>query len=356
VSDEYLQNFLDKPLGEWLKSEGADSDVVISTRVRLARNIAEFPFTGRANEKQKSEILGVCEGAVEGLKLEGKMHAVHLPELDEQTRDILIERHLISRELSNADGPRGVVFDQNERLSLMINEEDHLRAQSICSGFDVQDAFESICNVDRQLEKSLPFATSSKYGYLTACPTNVGTAMRVSVMVHLPALMLKDHIDKVYKAAQRMHHAVRGLYGEGTRAFGDMFQISNQTTLGRTETEIVDNIRAIVPKVLDYERRMRGTIFTEERPFVEDKVIRALALLRSARQLNVHEMMTHLSLVRLGVDLGIISDVKVKTINELFILGQPSHLQLEEGTALTPGERDTKRAELVRQRLSTVSN
>lgn len=356
MKDSELEYFLNHPLGEWLKAEGPDHDIVISTRVRLARNVSGHLFSGRANDKQKQELYDTCEAAVKRLRLDSPLLSVPLPDLRDQTRDILVERHLISRELANADGPRGAMFDQDEKLSIMINEEDHFRMQWIRSGFDVEGAFSGICDVDRQLEKELPFATSSKYGYLTACPTNVGTAMRVSVMVHLPALTLKDHIDKVYKAAQRMNHAVRGLYGEGTRAFGDMYQISNQATLGRTEGEIVTNMRAIVPKVLEYERRMRGTLFTEERPYVEDKVIRALALLRSARQLNVQEMMTHLSLVRLGVDLGIISDVKVLTINELFILGQPSHLQLDAGESLTPVERDTKRAELVRHCLSTVSN
>lgn len=355
MKDSELQNFLMAPLGEWLKGEGPDSDIVISTRVRLARNINGHLFSGRADERQRKELFGICEDAISHLPIEQPI-SVPLPELKDLHRDILVERHLISRELANSEGQRGVVFNKSEMLSIMINEEDHFRMQWIKAGFDIEPAFEGIRGIDRELEKELTFATSSKYGYLTACPTNVGTAMRVSVMVHLPALTLKDHIDKVYKAAQRMNHAVRGLYGEGTRAFGDMYQISNQATLGRTEGEILTNMRAIVPKVLEYERRMRGTMFTEERPFVEDKVIRALALLRSARQLNVHEMMTHLSQVRLGVDLGIISDVSIKTINELFILGQPSHLQLEEGSDLVPAERDTKRAGLVRQRLSAGSN
>src|SRR5690606_5960674 len=261
-----------------------------------------------------------------------------------------------SRELASGEGPRGVTFGRGEMLSIMINEEDHLRLQWIKSGFDVDRAFHALCKVDRALEKTLPYATSDRYGYLTACPTNVGTGMRVSVMVHLPALTLKENIDQVFKPAQLRNHPVRGLYGEGTRAFGDMYQISNQTTLGRSDEQIVEAIKAIVPKLLEFERQRRGPLYTEDRSFVEDKVLRSLALLRSARRLNVQEMMSHLSMLRLGVDLGIVADVPVRTLNELFILGQPSHLQESEGRMLPANERDTRRAELVRSRLAAGSN
>ncbi|MBX3473899.1 MAG: protein arginine kinase [Planctomycetes bacterium] len=344
------------PLGEWLKGTGPESDVVISTRVRLARNVSGFPFTARADARQRSEVLRLATEALRSVHLEKSVVTLDLQQVAEMDRDILVERHLISRELAGAEGPRGVTFGRGEMLSIMVNEEDHLRLQWIKSGFDPDRAFSALRRVDAAMETALPIAFSPLYGYLTACPTNVGTGMRVSVMVHLPALTLMEHVDKVFKAAQRMNHAVRGLYGEGTRAFGDMYQLSNQATLGRSEEEIVAGIKAIVPQVLEYERRMRGELYTEKREFVEDKVLRSLALLRNARRLSVQEMMSHLSLVRLGVDLKIVTDVSMDTLNRLFILGQPSHLQREAHAVLNPTEREARRAELVRAKLATATN
>jgi len=349
-------NFFPHMLGEWLKGCGPESDIVISTRVRLARNVKGYPFTLRATPAQREELLLAVGEALKRVHLDKSVIQLNLAQVSEVHRDVLVERHLISRELASAEGPRAVVFGRGEMLSIMVNEEDHLRLQWIKSGFDIDRAFKALVKVDCALEKHLPYSTSTKYGYLTACPTNVGTGIRVSVMVHLPALTLKDHVQKVFKAAEKMNHAVRGLYGEGTRAFGDFYQISNQATLGRSEEEILESVKAIVPKVLEYERRMRGQLFTEERPMLEDRVYRALATLRSARMLNVQEMMSHLSLVRLGVDLGVVNDIKTQTINEIFILGQPSHLQREEGREMSPNERDTRRAELVRTRLAAGRN
>lgn len=349
-------DFMGHPLGEWLKGTGPESDVVISTRVRLARNLKGYPFTGRADARQRADILRVATEALQRVHLEKSVVSVELQKMGSVERDMLVERHLISRELAGAEGPRGLTFGRGEMLSIMVNEEDHLRLQWIKSGFDIDRAFSAIRRVDGALEKVLPFAVSDQYGYLTACPTNVGTGMRISVMVHLPALTLLDHVEKVFKAAQRMNHAVRGLYGEGTKAFGDMYQLSNQATLGRAEEDIVAGMKAIVPQVLEYERRMRGELYTEKREFVEDKALRSLALLRSARRLSVQEMMSQLSMVRLGVDLKIITDVRMDTLNRLFILGQPGHLQREYGDALGPAEREAKRAELVRGKLATGTN
>ena len=355
MSDTAFEHF-PHILGEWLKGSGPESDIVISTRVRFARNIRGFPFTGRADEAQRRDVLKLIENALTEVHLDRSVVTLELQDLPEIKRDVLVERHLISRELANGEGPRGVTFGRGEMLSIMINEEDHLRLQWIKSGFDVDRAYHALCKIDRALEKVVPFATSERYGYLTACPTNVGTGMRASVMVHLPALTLKENIDQVFKAAQRMNHAVRGLYGEGTRAFGDMYQISNQTTLGRSQESIVEAIKAIVLKIIEFERQRRGQLYTEDRSFVEDKVLRSLALLRSARRLNVQEMMSHLSMLRLGIDLGIITDIPPSVVNELFILGQPSHLQEREGHPLPAAERDTLRAGLVRSRLAAGTN
>lgn len=343
-------------LGEWLKGKGPDSDIVVSTRVRFARNVKGFPFTLKATPQQRADVLALCEEALQKVHLQRSVVTLELDKLAEVKRDVLVERHLISRELAGGEGPRGVAYGRGEMLSIMINEEDHLRLQWIKSGFDADRAYQALCKVDRALEKVLPYAVSDRYGYLTACPTNVGTGMRISVMLHLPALTMKEHIEKVFKAAKRMNHAVRGLYGEGTRAFGDMYQVSNQTTLGRSEVQILESVKAIIPRILETERQMRGQLYAEDRSFLDDRVQRGLALLRNARRLNVQEMMSHLSMLRLGVDMGLITDVPMRTVNEMFILGQPSHLQERQGRLMNPTERDTARADMVRAMLAAHSN
>jgi protein arginine kinase len=355
VSENAFANF-PHALGEWLKGSGPASDIVVSTRVRFARNIEGYPFTLKATPEQRADILKLCEKALRKVHLEKSVVTLDLEKLEEIKRDVLVERHLISRELAGGEGPRGVTFGRGEMLSIMINEEDHLRLQWIKSGFEPDRAYNALCKVDRALEAVVPYAVSDRYGYLTACPTNVGTGMRISVMLHLPALTMKDQIEKVFKAAKRMNHAVRGLYGEGTRAFGDMYQISNQATLGRGEEAILESVKAIVPKILETERQMRGQLYADDRSFLEDRVLRSLALLRSARRLNVQEMMGHLSMLRLGIDLGLVTDVPMRTVNEMFILGQPSHLQEREGRLMNPTERDTVRAQMVRSMLAAHSN
>jgi protein arginine kinase len=355
VNDAILSEF-SRPLGEWLRGAGPDSDVVVSSRVRLARNLRGFPFTLKATTAQREDVLKLAQDALRHVHLQRSIVSLRLDGMDEVHRDLLVERHLISRELAGSEGPRGVAFGRGEMLAIMINEEDHLRLQWIKAGFDVERAYSALRRVDMGLEKVLTFATSRDFGYLTACPTNVGTGLRISVMLHLPALTLREDVEKVFKAAQRMNHAVRGLYGEGTRAFGDMYQISNQTTLGRSEDEILESVRTIVPRILEYERQRRGQLFTEDRGFVEDRVMRALAVLRSARRLNVQEMMGQLSLLRLGVDLGMVTDIPLRTINELFLLGQPAHLQVREGRLMPPEQRDALRADWVRNRLAVGSN
>ncbi len=343
-------------LGEWLKGTGPESDVVVSTRVRFARNIQGFPFTGRGDATQREAVLTMVNSALRRVHLDRSVVSLQLDKLEGIARDVLVERHLISRELASGEGPRGVTYGRGEMLSIMVNEEDHLRLQWIKAGFDPERAWKALCKVDRALEKVLPYAFSERYGYLTACPTNVGTGMRVSVMVHLPALTLKEHIEKVYNAAKRMNHAVRGLYGEGTRAYGDMYQISNQATLGRTEEDILESVGRIVPKILEYERQTRAQLYTEDRGLLEDKVMRALALLRNARRLNVQEMMSQLSMLRLGIDMGVVSDITLRTVNELFLLGQPSHLMRKEGRTLNAAERDELRARMVRSMLAHGEN
>jgi protein arginine kinase len=338
--------------GEWLKGSGPESDIVISSRVRLARNLSRFPFLTRASDAERGQIHEAVRGALDKIGLGDNAHLyVELESQNEMTNRFLLERHLISRELANGSGDRGVLFNRSEMLAVMVNEEDHLRIQAIRAGFQVHDAYQDLQWLDDQLDRELEFAFSDEFGYLTACPTNVGTGMRASVMFHLPALVFTKQIDKVFSSVTKINLAVRGFYGEGTQASGDFYQISNQVTLGKSEEEILDLLDRIVPKIVQYERAVREHLLDKDRLRLEDKIWRAFGVLRSARSISSEETMDLLSAVRLGVNLGLLHDVDMSTVNELFILTQPAHLQRLEKRDLTPGERDSARAEFIRKHL-----
>jgi len=338
--------------GEWLKGSGPESDIVISSRVRLARNLARFHFLTRASDAERAEIHEAVRRALDraGLVDNGHLY-VQLDGTNEMTNRFLLERHLISRELANGSGDRGVLFNRSEMLAVMVNEEDHLRIQAIRAGFQLHDAYQDLQWLDDQLDRELEFAFSNEFGYLTACPTNVGTGMRASVMFHLPALVFTKQIDKVFSSVTKINLAVRGFYGEGTQASGDFYQISNQITLGKSEEEILDLLDRVVPKIVAYERAVREHLLEKDRLRLEDKICRAFGVLRSARSITSEETMDLLSAVRLGVNLGLLSDVQMATVNELFILTQPAHLQRLEKRDLTPGERDAARADFIRKHL-----
>jgi protein arginine kinase len=345
-------------LGEWLKGQGPESDIVVSTRVRLARNLKDFPFAVKSTPQQREEVLALATGALERAHLEKSTVALKLTGMPEVCRDVLVERHLISRELANGDGPRAVVFGRGEMLSVMINEEDHLRLQWIKSGFDIDRAWRALIKVDKALERVLPYAFSEKYGYLTACPTNVGTGLRASVMLHLPALALvRSEIEKVFAAAQRTGLAVRGLYGEGSRAVGDFYQVSNQITLGRSETQLVSDLKSLAARILEYERQLRAILFEEQKAALHDRVSRSLGLLRTARAMPTEGALAHLSNVRLGVYLGLVRDLPLERLNALTVQVQKAHIQaLSQATPslelLETSERDRLRAAWLRQRLA----
>jgi protein arginine kinase len=270
-------------------------------------------------------------------------------------RQLLVERHLISRQhaAANDELPRSVGIGADETFAIMVNEEDHLRIQVLRSGMQLAEAFEQINRIDDTLEQRLDWAYSTRFGYLTACPTNVGTGIRVSVMLHLPALRLTGEIEKVRRAARDMHLAVRGLFGEGSEALGDLYQVSNQTTLGRTEQEILlDFQNTVVPQIIAYEQQARQALVRQRESQLDDKVWRAWALLTHARMLSAEEVLTLLSHLRLGVNLGRINTVDIPTINELFILMQPAHLQKLSGSEMDAPTRRRVRAQLIRKRLS----
>jgi len=349
------------PGGEWLRGEGPEADVVMSSRVRLARNLAGFPFSTKATDEQKSEILARVRLATEGLALGPRRFFVDLTPPDSKReakekdvdRALLHERHLISSELEKGKGPRGVAFGSDERVGVMVNEEDHLRIQAIRSGFALDAAFADAKSVDVALEPTVPYAVSQTYGYLTACPTNVGTGLRASVMLHLPALVHAQELNRVFQAATRTNLAVRGFYGEGTKAMGDFYQISNQQTLGQSEEEILRKLSRMLPTFLDYERKVREHLLATYRTKLEDKVFRALAVLRAARSVTTDEAMELLSAARLGLVTGLVTDVAMPALHELFVLVQPAHMRRRSGKAAeSAADRDAARATLLRERLS----
>lgn len=337
--------------GEWLRGSGPESDIVISSRIRLARNLADFPFMSRAAASDRAEILRVLrdrivnKNAIPGLQY---VDVEHLPALD---RQFLVERQLISRELAESEGPRGVAIEDQEQVSLMINEEDHLRIQVMHSGLDLEAAWERINAVDDTVEQHVTYAFSPKLGYLTACPTNVGTGMRVSVMLHLPALVLTRQIDKLFRSLQKINLAVRGLYGEGSQPAGDFYQISNQVTLGRSETDLVKQVGDVVPNIISYERKARTFLVREGQQNLHDRVSRAYGVLRTAQTISSEETMLLLSSVRMGINLGLIRDLEIPQINQLFIYTQPAHLQKLTGTEMDTGERNIERARYLREQL-----
>jgi protein arginine kinase len=343
--------------GEWLRGSGPDSDIVVSTRIRLARNIAEFPFIRRCTGLDRAAIEQVLRDRISQIA-EWREQVTYLDvnSLDDVDRQFLVERQLISREHADADGARGVLIDANEQFSLMINEEDHLRIQVICSGLDLAAAWARVDRIDDLLEEQVTYAVHERLGYLTACPTNVGTGMRVSVMLHLPALVLTRQIEKVFRGLQKINLAVRGLHGEGSQAMGDFYQISNQITLGKSEAELMAQVGEVAPLMIDYERKARDFLIKEGRKEIHDRVSRAYGVLCTAQTISSEETMQLLSSVRMGVNLGLIKDVEIPTVNKLFIHTQPAHLQKLRGTELDTADRNVERAMYLRRHLRAQSN
>jgi len=335
--------------GEWLRGTGTDSDIVISSRIRLARNVAGYPFVTRLEAAQQAELAGnLCQVIVkDGLVPE--TYYFDLKVAGELERRLLVERHLISREHEQAEGDRGVAVQSSEAVSIMVNEEDHLRIQVLRSGFELDETWATISAIDATMGERVPYAYSDRLGFLTACPTNVGTGMRASVMLHLPALEMTKQIEKVFHAVAKINLAVRGLYGEGTQASGNFYQISNQITLGKTEEQILKEIRAVIPQITENERKARSLIMEKNPKQLEDRVWRAYGMLCNARIITSNETMVLLSHLRLGVNLGVIEDVDIGAINQLFVKTLPAHLQVIEGRELDPQTRDVARATFIRK-------
>jgi protein arginine kinase len=337
--------------GEWLRGSGPESDIVISTRMRLARNLAEFPFIRRCTPEDRTSLVRLVRSRIPNVPLASNASFLELDQLSDLDRQFLMERQLISRELVDGEGSRGVVIDPEERFSIMVNEEDHLRVQVMRSGLDLDSTWETINSLDDQLESQLTFAFQEQLGYLTACPTNVGTGLRVSVMLHLPALVITKHIERVFRSLQKISVTVRGLFGEGSQFMGDFYQVSNQITLGRTEAELIGQVSDVVPMLIEYERRARDFLLGESHEDLLDEVSRALGILCTARKISSEETLHYLSKVRLGINLGLLAEVPMATINKLFIHTQPAHLQKLRGQKLSTSDRNIERASYLQQML-----
>ncbi|GAW91146.1 protein arginine kinase [Calderihabitans maritimus] len=339
---------------KWMEGSGPYADIVISSRIRLARNFEELPFPHLLSEAQQKKVVDKLQEVVSSPVVQqkvGRLELIILNELTPLQRQILVEKHLISPELAAAGGYKGVVLREDDAVSIMINEEDHLRIQSFLPALQLVEAWRLASFVDDVLEGMLKYAFSEEYGYLTSCPTNVGTGLRASVMMHLPALVLTDQARRVLSALPRVGLVVRGLYGEGTEAVGNLFQISNQLTLGQTEEEIITNLSSVTKHIIDQEKKAREKIMKEDRGKLEDQVYRAYGILTSARVISSQEALTLLSKVRLGIDLKIIKNIDPRKFVELLVKIQPAYLQVLTGREMDYAERDWKRAAVLRETL-----
>ena len=343
---------------EWLEEDGPDLEIVLSTRVRLARNVQGFPFAVKASGEERERLLVRARDAVAAADILGPIDVWTMDDLDASERTLLLERHLVSRELilgSEGKAPRGSAhaLSRNRTLGVMINEEDHLRLQALRGGFQLVQAWHDVDQLDEALGARLPYAFHHEFGFLTSCPTNVGTGLRASVLIHLPGLVLTKQIQKVLEGMGQLGLTYRGLYGEGSRIVGNFFQISNQTTLGKTEEDLIDQLESLVARVIGYEKQARSVLLREAPSVLEDKVWRAYGILQNARSLSFEEMMNLLSGVRLGVSLKLLKTPRVETISRVMIHAQTAHLERAARRRLDETDADVFRATYVREALAT---
>lgn len=339
---------------QWMAGKDNDHRVVVSNRVRLARNLAAAPFPGWAKPNARKQVLERILPVVEGLPEMKNAFSKHLDNLSGLEKRVLVERHLISREHAGNSSGSALVVNRNQSLSMMINEEDHLRMQAISPGFDLQPAYKMLNAVDNTLEGTLEYAFDPKLGFLTSCPSNLGTGMRASVMLHLPGLVISEQIGKVINGVNRIGLAVRGLFGEGSEAQANLFQVSNQSTLGESETDILTRLERIIEKIIGQEMNAREKLIEEKPTLVQDQVGRAYAVLRYAYVMSSKEALNQLSLLRFGLDCGFFQEAIPDPMDLLLMEIQPAHLQLRAGEKLSPEERDTFRAEILRKKLQLL--
>jgi len=340
-----------KPVA-WIDGKGPESEIVLSSRIRFARNITDFKFPPSADTDTRDKIIEFIRASFDSAGLIDKGKFYLSTEINPLDRNFLVERHLISPEFMKDSTGRGVYIDNSESLSIMINEEDHIRLQAISSGLSMNECWEKAHDVDIKLSQKIDYAFDDNFGHLTSCPTNVGTGLRASILIHLPGLVLTREIENVISRIAKVGLVVRGFYGEGSDVLGNLFQISNQTTLGRSEEEIIDSLAKVTQQIIEYELKSQETLMQDAADEIEDKVWRSYGILKHARVLNSGEVMNLLSALRLGVSLELIDKVTLQQINELLIITQPAHLQKYYEREMENNERDIVRAGLVRERLN----
>lgn len=344
-------------MGKWYYDNGPDSDVVVSSRVRLARNFDSCPFPHIANKEQQLEIIertsDVLLNDQENPEFQKGFAFFDFSNIDETEKQILVERRLVSKELAESNVQSGVFISNDEQISIMINEEDHLRIQCLASGMQLEKAYEICDYIDNLLSKQIDFAFSEELGYLTSCPTNIGTAIRCSLMLHLPALTMTGYIRTILESCGKLGLAVRGLYGENTEAYGNMYQLSNQITLGKSEKDIVMSIKTIAYQIIEQERLLRGEILRRNGLKLEDKIMRSYGILKYARSLASDEALQRLSDVRLGIHTGLITELDETDINQMMLKMQPGSLNKSSGKMLKPEERDFERAIYIRNHIES---
>ncbi len=349
MTDELTDLVFESP--PWLKGDAEEADVVLSSRVRLARNLENTPFPNRAQDERLMDVLSRVEGACFQVEALSEAKFFEMAALSNEERHILAERRLISPEFIVKKVPSGLVLNREEQVSIMVNEEDHLRLQVLAAGFQLERLFKKGEEIDRQLGAELEFAFSDEFGYLTACPTNAGTGLRVSLFVHLPALTEVGRLQEAFGSKPPSGLAVRGFYGEGSDVVGQIYQISNQLTLGWTEWRILEDLRSTAQEIVEQERAAREELVAEDRIHLENRVFRAVGILQKARIVSSLEFIEHFSSLRLGILTGLLPELDLQILNDLLVLTQPAHIQRIGGRVMSPLERDVFRADLIRSRL-----
>ena len=348
-----LDRFLNQAVSSWMSEEGPESDIVLSSRIRLARNIDQFQFSFLNSSEEALKVIEAVKSRIKkgSFANTGNMDLLMMDELQPLQKRILVEKHLISPHLAENANHGACLLSENEEISIMINEEDHIRIQCLYPGLQLLEALNTAFQIDDWLEEEINYAFDEKVGYLTSCPTNVGTGLRASVMLHLPGLVMTQQLNRIIPAINQLGLVVRGIYGEGSEALGNIFQISNQITLGKSERDIVEDLKSVVGQIVSQERSVRDTLVKTSNIQLEDRVYRSFGVLTNSRIIETKEAAKCLSDVRLGIDIGYIKDIPRNILNELMILTQPGFLQQYAGGPLRPNERDIRRASLIRERL-----
>ena len=348
-----LEKFINQAVSSWMSDDGPDSDIVLSSRIRFARNLDEYNFPTLFTNGEAEAVVGAImeRAANTSAAAFGQLEMIKMDEIPPLQKRVLVEKHLISPNLAENSVHGAVLLSENEEVSIMINEEDHVRIQCLFPGFQLSEALRAANEIDDWLEDYVNYAFDEKFGYLTSCPTNVGTGLRASVMMHLPGLVLTQQMNRIVPAINQLGLVVRGIYGEGSEALGNIFQISNQITLGKSEEDIVDDLKSVVSQIISQERSAREALAKTSNIQLEDRVFRSYGTLAYSRIIETKEAARCLSDLRLGIDMGFIKNISKSILNELMILTQPGFLQQYAGGPLRPNERDIRRAALIRERL-----